>query len=143
MRAPSALAGVAGVLLGLAYASGWWVPTSWAWGPVTFWLAACGTDMAYTVRHRQFLLKHEQSPVLRILARRLRLRMAVPATLAAEMALVVFSSFLVTHGWNPEFLGVAATLAGVIHLSGFAESRSFVRRTGAGPADQGQDMIKL
>ena len=131
MRASNALACVAGVSLGIAYASGWWVPTSWAWGPVGFWLAACGMDMAYTMRHRRFLSRHERSLVLRVLVGRLRLGMAVPATLAAEAALVVSSPFLVTHAWNPGFFGVAAALAGVVHLSGLAESRSFVRRTGA------------
>ena len=136
------LACIVGALLGLAYVSGWWVPASWVWGPVMFWLAACGTDMAYTVRHRRFLSRHEQSPVLRILAGRLRIRHAVAAALAIEVALVIFSPFLVTRGWDPEFLGVAAVLTGMIHLSGFAESRSFVRRMGAGPAERGQGLIK-
>lgn len=138
MKISSALACVAGALLGVAYASGWWVPAGWAWGPVAFWLAACCMDMAHTVKHHQFLLKYEQSPVLRVLAGRLRLGMAVPAMLAAEAALVASSPFLVTHAWDPGFLGVAAALAGVIHLSGLAESRSFVRRTGAGPAKRDQ-----
>ena len=132
MRISSALVCIAGVLLGLAYVSGWWVPAGWAWGPVIFWLAACGTDMAYTVRHRRFLSRYEQSPVLRILAGRLRIRHAVPAALAIEAALVISSPFLVTRGWDPGLLGVAAVLTGVVHLSGFAESRSFVRRMGAG-----------
>ena len=100
MRASSALACVAGALLGVAYVSGWWVPAGWAWSPVAFWLAACGTDMAYAVRHRRFLSRHEQSLVLRVLVGRLRLRYAVPATLAAEAALVVSSPFLVTHAWD-------------------------------------------
>ena len=104
-----------------------------------FWLAACGTDMAYTVRHRRFLLKHEKSLVLRVLAGHLRLVHAVPATLAAEAALVVFSSFLVTYKWNPEFLSVAAVLVGMVHLSGIIESRSFVRRMNAGPVGQYHD----
>ena len=142
MRISSTLVCLAGVLFGLAYASGWTIPAGLVWSPVMFWLAACGTDMAYTVRHRQFLLKHEQSPVLRILTGRLCIRHAVPAALATEAALVIFSPFLVTHGWNPEFLGVAAVLTGVIHLSGFAESRSFVRRMGAGPAEQNQGLIR-
>ena len=134
MRASTALACVAGVSLGVAYVSGWTIPAGWAWGPVAFWTAACGTDMAYTVKHRWFLLKHERSLVLRALSGRLRLRYAVPATLAAEAALVASSPLLVTHAWDPGFLGVAAALAGVVHLSGLAESRSFVRRAGAGPA---------
>ncbi len=142
MRASTVLACLAGALLGTAYASGWTVPAGWAWGPVSFWLAACCLDMAHTVRHRQFLFKYEQSLVLRILAGRLRLRMAVPAALAAEAALVVFSPFLVTHTWDTEFLCVAAVLAGVVHLSGLAESRSFVRRAGAEPAGRGQDLIR-
>ena len=96
--------------------------------------------MAYTVRHRRFLLKHEQSLVLRVLAGRLRLRYAVPATLAAEAALVASSPFLVTHAWDSGFLGVAAALAGAIHLSGLAESRSFVRRAGVGPAGRDQGL---
>ena len=140
MRASSALACAAGALLGTAYASGWWIPAGWAWGPVAFWTAACCMDMAHTVKHRQFLLKYEQSLVLRVLAGRLRLGMAVPATLAAETALVVSSPFLVTHAWDPEFLGMAAALAGAIHLSGLVESRSFVRRAGAGPAKWDQDL---
>ena len=123
------LAGLAGALLGVAYASGWWVPAGWAWGPVAFWIAACGTDMVYTTRHRRFLSKHEQSQVLRVLAGRLRLGMAVPATLAVEGALVVLSPFVVTHGWDSEFLGVVAILVGMIHLTGFVESHLFVRRT--------------
>ena len=135
MRALSVLTCLVGALLGIAYASGWLALAGWSWGSVMFWLAACGTDMAYTVRHRRFLLKHERSHVLRVLAGRLRLGHAVPATLAAEAALVVFSSFLVTHEWDLEFLGVAAVLVGMVHLSGLAESRSFVRRVGAGPAD--------
>ena len=139
MRASSALACLAGALLGLAYASGWQVSAGWAWTPVAFWLAACGADMAYTAGHRQFLSRHEQSPVLRILAGRLRLEYAVPATLAAEAALVISSPFLVTHKWDPGFLGVAAVLTGVVHLSGLAESVSFVRRMGAGPAGRGRD----
>ena len=138
MRVSSALACLAGALLGIAYISGWWVPAGWAWGPVVFWLAACGTDMAYTVRYSRFLSKHEQSPVLRLLAGRLRLRFAVPATLAAEAALVVFSPFLVTHKWDPSFLSVAAVLTGMVHLSGLVESMSFVRRMDAGPAGQGR-----
>ena len=142
MRASSALACVAGVSLGVAYASGWWVPAGWACGPVGFWLAACGTDMTYTARHRRFLSKHEQSLVLRVLAGRLRLRYAVPATLAAEAAVVVSSPFLVTHAWDPGFLGMAAALTGIIHLSGLAESRSFVRRMGAGLAERDQDLPK-
>jgi len=140
LRISSALACIVGVLLGLAYVSGWWVSASWIWGPVTFWLAACGTDMAYTVGHRRFLSKHEQSPMLRILVGRLRIRHAVPAALAAEAALVISSPFLVTHGWDPEFLGVAAVLTGIIHLSGFFESRSFVRCMGARPAGQNQGL---
>ena len=88
--------------------------------------------MAYTVRHRRFLSRHEQSPVLRILAGRLCIRYAVATALAIEAALVISSPFLVTHGWDLGFLGVAAVLTGVIHLSGFVESRSFVRRMGAG-----------
>lgn len=131
MRASTVLVCLAGALLGLAYASGWRVPAGWAWVPVTFWLVACGTDMAYTVKHRRFLSKHERSFMLRVLARRLRLAHAVLATLAAEVALVVSSPLLVVHGWNPEFVGVAAVLTGMTHLSGFAESMSFVRRTGA------------
>ena len=140
MRASTAFACIAGALLGLAYASGWQVPAGWAWGPVAFWLAACGTDMAHTVGHRRFLSEYEQSHVLRILAGRLRIRYAVPATLAIEAALVISSPFLVTHKWDPDFLGVAAVLAGMVHLSGLAESISFVRRMGAGPAGQGQDV---
>ena len=80
--------------------------------------------------------------MLRVLAGRLRLRYAVPATLAAEAALVVSSPFLVTHAWDLGFLGVAAALTGVVHLSGLAESRSFVRRAGAGPAELDQDLSK-
>jgi len=132
LRASTAIACIAGALLGLAYTSGWWAPASWVWDPVTFWLAACGIDMAYTVRHRQFLSRYEQSPVLRILAGRLRIRYAVPAALAMEAALVVFSPFLVAHRWDLEFLGVAAVLTGVVHLSGLAESRSFVRSMAQG-----------
>lgn len=142
MRASSALACAAGASLGVAYASGWWVPAGWAWGPVAFWIAACGADMAYTVKHRRFLLKHERSLVLRVLAGRLRLRYAVSATLAAEAALVASSPLLVTHAWETGFLGVAAALAGVVHLSGLAESRSFVRRAGAGPAGQGRGLAR-
>lgn len=140
MRMSSALACSAGALLGVAYASGWWIPAGWAWGPVGFWLAACCMDMAYTAKHRRFLLKHERSLVLRVMARRLRLRYAVPATLAAEAALVASSPLLVTHAWDPAFLGVAAALASVVHLSGLAESRSFVRRAGAGPAGRDRDL---
>ena len=142
MRASTALACLAGALFGTAYVSGWTVPAGWAWGPVSFWLAACCMDMAYTVKHRPFLSKHEQNLVLRILAGRLRLRMAVPATLAAEGALVVFSPFLVTHTWDTEFLCVAAVLAGAVHLSGLAESRSFVRRAGSGPTDRGRASVR-
>lgn len=131
MRVSSTLTCLAGALLGIAYVSGWLAPMGWAWGSVMFWLAACGTDMAYTVRHRQFLLKHEQSPVLRVLAGRLRLVYAVPAALAAEVALVVSSPFLVVYEWDPSFLGVAAVLVGMVHLSGFVESMLFVRRWGA------------
>ena len=140
MRASSTLACAAGASLGVAYASGWWISAGWAWGLVAFWLAACCMDMAYTVKHRQFLLKHEQSLVFRVMAGRLRLRYAVPATLAVEAVLVASSPFLVTHAWDPGFLGVAAALAGAIHLSGLAESRSFVRRTGAGPAEWDQGL---
>ena len=129
MRASTAFACLVGALLGTAYVSGWTIPAGWAWGPVAFWIAACCMDMAYTVRHRQFLLKHEQSPVLRVLAGRLGLRHAVPATLAAEAALVVFSPLLVTHAWDPGFLGVAAVLTGMIHLTGLVESHLFVLRT--------------
>ena len=133
MRASTALTCITGALLGLIYASGWRVPTGWAWAPVVFWLAACGIDMAYTVKHSRFLSKHERSFMLRVLAGRLRLAHAVPAALAAEVALVVSSPLLVVHGWDPEFVGVAAVLTGMVHLSGFAESMSFVRRMGAGP----------
>ncbi len=131
MRASTVLTCIAGALLGIAYASGWRVPAGWAWVPVAFWLVACGTDMAYTVRYSRFLSKHERSFTLRVLAGRLRLAHAVPAALAAEAALVVFSPLLVVHWWDPEFVGVAAVLVGMVHLSGLAESVSFVRRTGA------------
>ncbi len=131
MRASTVLTCIAGALLGIAYASGWRVPAGWAWFPVAFWLAACGTDMAYTVRYSRFLSKHERSFTLRVLAGRLRLAHAVPAALAAEAALVVSSPLLVVHGWDPAFVGVAAVLVGMVHLSGFAESVSFVRRMGA------------
>ena len=134
MKASTVLVCLAGALLGIVYVSGWRVPAGWAWVPVAFWLAACGADMAYTVRRGRFLLKYERSPVLRVLAGRLRLAYAVPAALAAEAALVVSSPLLVTHGWDPEFVGVAAVLVGMVHLSGFAESVSFVRRMGAGYA---------
>ncbi|MDE0266077.1 MAG: hypothetical protein OXK17_03505 [Thaumarchaeota archaeon] len=87
-------------------------------------------------------MKYERSLVLRILAKRLGLGHAVPATLAAEAALVVSSPLLVTHAWDPGFLGVAAVLAGVVHLSGLAESRSFVRRAGAGSAVQGRGLTR-
>ncbi len=140
MRVSSVLARLTGALLGLAYVSGWWVPAGWAWGPITFWLAACCADMAYTVRHRRFLPKHERNPVLRVLAGRLGLGRAVPATLAAEAALVVSSPFLVTHGWDLGFLCVAAVLACMVHLCGLAESRSFVRSAAAGPAKRGQGL---
>ncbi len=133
MKASTVLVCLAGALLGIAYASGWRVPAGWAWVPVAFWLVACGTDMAYTVRYSRFLSKHEQSPVLRVLAGRLRLAHAVPAALAAEAALVVSSPLLVVHEWDPEFIGVTAVLVGTVHLSGFAESVSFVRRMDAGP----------
>lgn len=129
-----------GALLGLAYVSGLWVPAGWTWGFFAFWLAACGADMAYTVRHRQFLPRHEQSPVLRVLAGRLRLGYAVPAALASEAALVASAPLMVVHKWDPGFLGVAAVLAGMVHLAGLAESFSFVRRTDAGSADQGMDI---
>ena len=129
MRASSALACLAGVSLGVAHVSGWTIPAGWAWGPAAFWLAACCMDMAYTARHRRFLSKYEQSLVLRVMVGRLRLRYAVLATLAAEAALVVSSPLLVTHAWDPGFLGVAAVLTGMIHLTGLVESHSFVRRT--------------
>ena len=131
MRASTVLTCIAGALLGITYASGWRVPAGWAWVPVAFWLAACGADMAYTVRYSRFLSKHERSFTLRVLAGRLRLVYAVPAALVVESALVVSSPFLVVHGWDPEFVGVAAVLVGMVHLSGLAESASFVRRTGA------------
>ena len=66
----------------------------------------------------------------------------MPATLAAEAALVVSSPLPVTHAWDPGFLGVAAVLTGVVHLSGLAESRSFVRCAGAGPAKRDRDLPK-
>ena len=135
MRASTALACITGALFGMAYASGWWqIPTGWVWGPAAFWLAACCMDMAYAVRYRHFLSRYEQSPVLRVLAGRLRLEYAVPAALAAEFALVVLSPFLVTHEWDSGFLSVAAVLIGMVHMAGLAESMSFVRRRGAGPA---------
>ena len=139
MRASTALACVAGALLGMAYASGWWqAPAGWAWGPAAFWLAACGMDMAYAVRYRRFLSRHERSFVLRVLAGRLRLEHAVPAALAAESALVVLSPFLVTHRWDPGFLSVAAVLVGMVHVAGLAESMSFVRRRDAGRPGRGR-----
>ncbi|MDE0267260.1 MAG: hypothetical protein OXK17_09680 [Thaumarchaeota archaeon] len=66
--------------------------------------------------------------------------MAVPATLAAEAALVVSSPFLVVHRWDPEFLCVATVLTGTVHLCGLAENRSFVRNAAAGPAERDQGL---
>ena len=62
----------------------------------------------------------------------------MPAALAAEAALVVSSPLLVTHAWDPGFLGVVAVLTGVVRLFRLAESRSFVHRTGAGPGKRGR-----
>ena len=105
-------------------------------------MAACATDLTYTVRHRQYIQRHEQNPVMRFLVRRTNLPLAavLPPVVAAECILVLVAApwaLSETYGvfgdggyWYAA--GMCAVVGCAAHASAILQSRRFVNAQTAG-----------
>lgn len=93
------------------------------------WLCSCALDMGHTVRlGARSVCAYEQNPVMRPV---LRLTGSLPAAaavaLAVEAGFVLGGSFVVVYAWDPRVFGMLCGAAAGVHLSGYAESRRFLR----------------
>lgn len=120
---------------------------------IVFWLAMCATDMAYTIKQgSRCIMQYEQSQVLRHVLHtvsslagiikqqrqkstarhntsedRMLLATAAAVTLAIEGCIVFFSPYVVwPHVWNFPLLCLIAAICGMVHISGFMQTRRFV-----------------
>ncbi len=96
---------------------------------VAAWLCACALDMGHTMRQGlQAVRAYEQNPVMCAVLRRTgSLRAAAALAIATEAALITSGSFVIMHAWDPHVFGVLCGAAAGIHLSGYVESRRFLR----------------
>lgn len=95
---------------------------------ILFWAVACTLDITYTAKNQRFVRQYEQSFILCYLARRYPPTVAIAGTLCVECMLVLGAPFIITREWDLPLFAILCLLVGMIHISGFVESRQFMTR---------------
>lgn len=82
-------------------------------------------DISYTIKNKKFL-KYESSFVLSFFVKKMKLFYAVLLTVLFEMGIVVLSSFVFTHTWDVQIVGIVSVVVGIIHIDGCLKNRRFI-----------------
>jgi len=92
---------------------------------LVFWIVMLYVDISYTIKNKKFL-KYESSFVLSFFVKKMKLFYAVLLTVLFEMGIVVLSSFVFTHTWDVQIVGIVSVVVGIIHIDGCLKNRRFI-----------------